>query len=113
MARFERTIKADFDDLERYIENEVMSRSMSATLEDRYQENINGVRIQISAYERYSYLGGNRVSMNVTLIGYDDNVKIVAFCTGGSQALFFKINTLGEDAFMDTLVEAVEAYLQR
>ncbi|MBQ4650136.1 MAG: hypothetical protein IJB73_05485 [Firmicutes bacterium] len=111
MAKFEKTIVADFDEFARYIENEVMSRSMSATLEDRYEKVINDVRIQVSAYERYSYAGGNRVSMNVTLMGHDRYVDIVAITTGGSQAVFWKVNTWGETAFLETLVDGVDAYI--
>jgi hypothetical protein len=28
--------------------------------------------------------------------------------SGGSQAMFFKVNTLGEESFLDTLSQALE-----
>jgi len=35
-------------------------------------------------------------------------VHIIATATGGSQALFTKINTFGEDAFLEKLKEIFE-----
>ena len=111
MAKYERTIRADFNDFANYLENEVMSRSMTATQEERSETVRNGVRVQVTAYERYSYAGGNRVSMSITLIGHDGMVDIVAMTTGGSQAVFWKVNTWGEETFLQTLVDGVDAYL--
>ena len=55
-------------------------------------------------FERYSYAGGNRVSMNVTLFQAGDGpAQLSAITAGGSQAVFFKINTWGEESFLDTL----------
>lgn len=34
----------------------------------------------------------------------------MAASTGGSEAMFFKINTLGENSFLEVLKEAAEAY---
>lgn len=51
-------------------------------------------------------MGGNRVSLNVTLFQVGDGpVELSAITSGGSQAMFFKINTLGEEAFLDKLRE--------
>ena len=47
----------------------------------------------------------------VTLTDAGDGVvHLCAITAGGSQAMFFKINTLGEEAFLDKLSEAVDAY---
>ena len=54
-------------------------------------------------YERYSWTGGNRVSMNMTLVGRGQDLFLTAITSGGSQAMFFKVNTWGEEAFLDTI----------
>lgn len=42
--------------------------------------------------------------MNVTLFQAGDGpVQLSAITAGGSQAVFFKINTWGEESFLDTL----------
>ena len=50
-------------------------------------------------------MGGNRVSLNVTLFGSGDTIHLSAIVSGGSQAMFFKVNTFGEEAFLDKLRE--------
>ena len=42
------------------------------------------------------------------LFGRDDAIELTAVSSGGSQAMFFKLNTLGENAFLDRLREIVE-----
>ena len=107
MAKLEKTINDSFENVLRRVDDAVM-KSISATLEDRcdwYGENS---RCSVRVYERYSYMGGNRVSMNVTLYQSGDGpVKLCAITSGGSQAMFFKINTWGEESFLDTLDKAL------
>jgi hypothetical protein len=55
-------------------------------------------------------LGGNRVSLNVTLVGNGDRLFLSAITSGGSQAVLFKINTFGEESFLDCLREIAEDY---
>ena len=65
-----------------------------------------GCRCAVRVFERYSYLGGNRVSMSVTLFqSCGGPIHLSAITAGGSQALFFKVNTFGEDAFLDKFRE--------
>ena len=53
-------------------------------------------------------MGGNRVSMNVTLFQAGNGpVKVCAITSGGSQAMFFKVNTWGEESFLETLNNAL------
>ncbi len=63
-------------------------------------------RCSVRVFERYSYAGGNRVSMNVTLFqNAGGPIYLSAITSGGSQAMLFKMNTLGEEAFLDKLRE--------
>ena len=39
----------------------------------------------------------------MTLVGDGENLFLSAITAGGSQAMFFKMNTMGEEAFLDTL----------
>ena len=104
MAKLEHTLQGDFDLLLHRIENGVVNGSLSASLEESSDFSDNGARCSVRVFERYSYTGGNRVSMNVTLFQSGDSpVRLTAITSGGSQALFFKMNTFGEEAFLDTL----------
>jgi hypothetical protein len=57
--------------------------------------------------------GGNRVSMNVTITGTGEDLFVSAITSGGSQALFFKINTIGEETFLVLCRDSVENYIQK
>ncbi len=104
MAKLEQTVIADFDRLLEKIENGILNGSMSATLEDSSDICDGDARCSVRVFERYSYAGNNRVSLNVTLFqNAGGPVHITAITSGGSQAMFFKINTLGEEAFLDKL----------
>lgn len=106
MAKLEMTLAGDFDQLLRKIEVGIEEGSVSATLEACSDFHTNGARCSVRVFERYSYAGGNRVSLNVTLFqGADGKIQLSAITSGGSQAVFFKINTWGEDAFLDKLRE--------
>ena len=103
MAKLEKTLTGNFDTILQKIENGVLNGSISATLEDSCDWRTADARCSVRVFERYSYMGGNRVSMNVTLFQSGKIIKLCAITSGGSQAMFFKINTLGEESFLDTL----------
>ena len=107
MAKFTHVIHGDFDHILNRIEKGVLDASVSATLEDGWDVREGNSRCSVRVFERYSYAGGNRVSMNVTLFQAGNAVRICAITSGGSQALFFKVNTLGEETFLDTLKDVI------
>ena len=104
MAKLEKTLTGDFNQIVKKIENGILNGSMSASLEDSSDFYSGDARCSVRVFERYSYAGGNRVSMNVTLFqNGNDEIRLSAITSGGSQALFFKVNTWGEEAFLDKL----------
>ena len=106
MAKLEQTIYGNFDQLLSQIEDGIINGSVSASLEDSSDFYEGGARCSVRVFERYSYMGGNRVSMNVTLFQVGNGpIHLTAITAGGSQAMFFKVNTLGEEAFLDKLRE--------
>lgn len=104
MAKLEREINTDFDELINRIEKEILDGSISATLEDSSDFIIDNARCSVRVFERYSAFGGNRLSLNVTLFQVGDGpIKISAISSGGNQAVFLKVNTFGETAFLECL----------
>ena len=105
MAKFEKTIHGDFDEILNRIQTGIINGSMTATLEDGSDYRTDLAKCAVRVFERYSAIGGNRVSLNVTLFGLNDIVNVSAITSGGSQAMIFKINTFGEEAFLDKVKE--------
>lgn len=109
MAKFETTVYGDFRQVLTKIEDGILSGSITASLEDSSDFRSGDARCSVRVFERYSYMGSNRVSLSVTVFqNGNDPIKVSAITSGGSQALFFKVNTLGEEAFLDKLREILE-----
>ena len=105
MAFYESELRGDFDELLAHIHETVMGKSMSASFEHGSDN-----RCAVRVYERYSAFGSNRVSLSVTLAKLGGRTYMSAVTSGGSQAMFFKINTVGEERFLRTLCDAMREY---
>lgn len=46
--------------------------------------------------------------MTLTLVGDGEDLFLSAITSGGSQGMFFKFNTWGEESFLDSLRKLVE-----
>ncbi len=109
MAKLERTFTGDFDTVLARLHQGVLSGSTTASLEGAADYTAGPVRVAVRMYERYSWTGSNRVAMSLTLTGEDGRLRLTAITAGGSQAMFFKINTWGEESFLDTLAAVVDS----
>lgn len=110
MAKIERKLRGNFDEVLNGIENKIMGGSISASSEAGSDYQMGDVRCAVRVYERYSWIGSSRVSLNLTLIGVAQDLYLSAISSGGSQAVFFKINTFGEDAFLHSIMDIVNIY---
>ena len=109
MAKYECHLTGEFDHVLDYLDTGILQGSDSASYEDGSDYAQGDFRCAVRVYERYSFSGGNRVSLNLTLVGRGEALFLSAITSGGSQAMFFKINTWGEEAFLDRLRELVES----
>ena len=111
MAQFVTHLTCNFDDLLRRMDQSVMNGSVSASMEASSDMTCGDVRCATRVYERFSWLGNNRLSLSVTVFGRDGDIQLSAVSSGGSQAMFFKINTWGEEAFLNKFRSQLDAYL--
>ena len=109
MAKIERTLRGNFSSILTALDNAVINGSFTATYEDGSDVRLGNVRCVTRVYERYSWLGGNRVSLTLTLVGDGETCHVTVITSGGSQAMFFKMNTLGEEAFLDTVIDTLSS----
>ncbi len=113
MAKYEKRLKGNFEELLNWIHNDIVKGSASASFEDGSDFTMEQLKLAVRVYERYSMAGGNRVSLNITIIGNKQDIFVSAISSGGSQALFFKINTLGEEAFLQRCSQSVENFIMQ
>lgn len=108
MAKTEKTLNGDFDQILKKIESGILNTSTSATLEESSNFVSGDARCSVRVFERYSFAGQNRVSLTVTLFqNGNEPIRLSAITSGGSQAALFKINTVGEETFLKKLNEII------
>ncbi len=110
MAKLQRTVHGDFDQILGRLDNAILNGSISATFEDGSDYRSGDFRSVLRVYERYSWTGGNRVSMALSLAGASGSYLLSVITSGGSQAMFWKFNTFGEQGFLDTIAKVVEDF---
>lgn len=110
MAKYEAELRGDFNEILKTVTDTIMSKSSSASLEDASLFRTPNATCAVRVFERYSYMGGNRVSLNFTLLESDGRTFASVITSGGSQAMFFKVNTFGEESFLDTIISTLEQY---
>ena len=94
MAKYEKHFRGDFTQVLSQIDRAVMEGSSSASLEDSSDMYCGDARCAVRVYERYSWSGGNRVSLNLTLFGVGDELMLSAITAGGIISTHFTA-TLG------------------
>lgn len=64
-------------------------------------------------FERYSFTGSSRLSLNVTLFEAESgNIHVSAIASGGSKAILLKVNTFGEENFLAEFRRILNRYAQ-
>lgn len=110
MAKFEHSFAGDFYSFVSVMEKEILRGSFSASLEEQSNWQVSGVLCAVRVFERYSAMGSNRVSLSVTVLGAEGRIYVTAVAAGGSQAMLFKVNTFGEEAFLEKLVDVIRRF---
>ena len=72
MAKLEHILNGNFNQWLSRIEDGILNGSMSASLEESSDFRSGDARCSVRVFERYSYAGGNRVSLSVTLFQNGD-----------------------------------------
>ena len=110
MAKYEKMVEGNFDSILEALDAAVLDGSVSASFEDGSDYDEGDFHCAVRVYERYSWTGGNRVTMTITLVGSDGLYLLSAITSGGSQGIFFKLNTVGEESFLETIEEVAESF---
>ena len=110
MSVYTRSLIGPYDELIPFLTDSIVGQSISASEEPSADVRTAAGRVAVRAFERYSWTGSNRVGMTLTAVEDGDAVHVVGITVGGSQALFMKINTFGEEAFLETLASACAAW---
>ncbi len=105
-----RSLVGSADALAAHLDSAIASGSVSSSLENGDALSIGDARMVVRTYERFSMAGSNRVSLSVSILEVGDQLKVALSTAGGSQAVFWKVNTFGEEAFMQKGLQALDAF---
>lgn len=110
MALSEHHLTGDLDQFVAHLDRQITSTSVTAQLEARSDRTIGDARMVVQVYERYSASGGNRLSLVVSVLGVGDQLEVCAITSGGSTGMFWKLNTFGEQSFLQRADDAILAF---
>lgn len=110
MAHFERTLTGDVDRLVAHLDRAIPGGSISGKFEAGSDHRVGDARMVVRAYERFSVVGSNRVSLCISILSVGEEISLSAVSAGGSQAVFFKLNTFGEEAFLQKAADALSTF---
>ena len=113
MAKYTTIVPGSLEQLRKYISHNGPNLGATLSLEEEISGTADGVNYWIGTYERYAVLGENRVSLNIVLLEISEGVRVIATSSGGSQAMFLKINHWSEDNFLNDFVSIIETYVKK
>lgn len=92
MAKFEKKIVGNFEEVINKLQNNIMNSGMSMNLVDESNFGSGDSNIAVRVYDKYFMRNGNRASLSLTVVGHgsdifisaigaeDELVDIVRFC---------------------------------
>ena len=110
VSNYECDLTGNVEALLDHLDAAIVAGSVSANIENGADRVLGDARMVVRVYERYSMMGGNRVSLSVAVLAVGDQLAVTAITSGGSQAVFWKVNTFGEEAFMTKAVDALNSF---
>lgn len=87
----------------------IRKSGLSVSFEDASHIVSQQTRVAVRVYEYYSFSGGNRISLNITLVSLGQQlIMSVVITSGGSRGVLSKYNTWGEQNFLKAFVKEFE-----
>lgn len=109
MAKFEKILTGDFEQLSEAIEIEVLKANISSSKGDECYFESADSRFLVRVYERYSIWGRGRVSLTLTLFENDNKIKLCAITAAGSRSRLFKINSWSEKRYLKRFIKLLDS----
>ena len=111
VAKYECTIPNtyDFDAVLQYFHEHLSNSSSSASYEDGSDYRSGAFRVAVRVYEKFSFMGDNRLSMTVTLASNGNEIFASAITAAGGGGLV-KIWGWGENSYLEHFISAAKQF---
>lgn len=113
MAKYTATLPGSRDELAEYIKTHAKGLGVTVSLEEEQAGEAGPVKYWVGTFERYALVGKNRSSLTVVLMEHGEGVDVVATASGGSQAVYLKVNVFSEQSFLEDFEKLMGWYLER
>jgi hypothetical protein len=108
MAKYEKTIIGQFEEVVNYLENDISKSGISMKLVDESNYTIGDTKIAVRVYDKYFMRNGNRASLSLTVVGNNSNIFISAIGAGGGQGVIFNFSLGAEDDMVAIVEKSIE-----
>jgi hypothetical protein len=110
MAKYTTTAAGSRDELAAFIKTYSQTMGTTVSVEDEIFGRADSVKYWVGTFERYAFMGNGRSSLTVILLEHGGSVDVIATASGGSGAMFFKVNTWSEQSFLDDFIALMDRY---
>jgi len=113
MAKFEKIIKGDFDDILKQLHKMILLDGVSMNLVDQSDHEIDYTKISVRVYDKYFMRNSSRASLSLTLVGREDKVFISAIGAGGGKGTLFNFSLGAESEMVLAVSNCIEEIEER
>lgn len=108
MAKFEKTLSGNFNEIIDKLQNEIMNSGFSMNLVDESNYSLGNTNVAVRVYDKYFMRNGNRASLSLTVAGQGDDIFISAIGAGGGQGVIFNFSLGAEEELVDIVRYCIE-----
>jgi hypothetical protein len=108
MAKFEKTLSGNFNEIIDKLQNEIMNSGFSMNLVDESNYSLGNTNVAVRVYDKYFMRNGNRASLSLTVAGQGNDIFISAIGAGGGQGVIFNFSLGAEEELVDIVRYCIE-----
>ena len=108
MAKYERTIVGQFDEVINHLDNDIKSSALTMNLVDESNYNIEQIKVAVRVYDKYFMRNESRASLSLTVVGNENEIFISAIGSGGGKGIIFNWSLGAENEMVDIVKVSVE-----
>lgn len=98
MAKCIIQIPGSIEEFTQYFKSAILDAKAFTAIKHQFRTRVNDVICHVQIFEGYTFMGGNWLSMNVTVLEHNGVLKVAIMTSGGSNGLFLKNWSLGVEA---------------
>lgn len=108
MAKYEKKIIGNFDEVIDKLQNEIINSGFSMSLVDESNYSSGETNIAVRIYDKYFMRNGSRASLSLTVVGQGSDIFISAIGAGGGEGIIFNFSLGAEDELVDIVRYCIE-----